>query len=274
MKSITVNQAIRIGFLRIILPCILVMLLGIFAWVAAFALQMWILGIVSLVFSFILMFFVWGILSPRWELWAYARVDDIDELKRKAIQRGYIYQEDSNLNKFRILSRADRIKLIQLRTRSPREIRRKVPEDDGTLPFETKVYYSLGYRIMIALISGGLIMGGLFSWFYFSSIYCALFITIIGVFFLMFNIKHKKFSCQIVLNDDGYQVKGDVFKNWNGITNAELEFAYRGGFLHFYDADGTLRDSLSIPRDYQYYPYDIEDMARLYCYRSWTRASV
>jgi hypothetical protein len=37
----------------------------------------------------------WSVLVPRWRLWAYRRVDDLDELKRQAAAAGLIWAENN-----------------------------------------------------------------------------------------------------------------------------------------------------------------------------------
>ena len=43
--------------------------------------------------SWLIAWLAWSILTPRWRLWAYARVDDLDELKRVALADRVIWPE-------------------------------------------------------------------------------------------------------------------------------------------------------------------------------------
>lgn len=49
--------------------------------------------------------FAWAILVPRWRLWAYQRVDDIEALKREAVAAQIIWPEGHWLERTELASR-------------------------------------------------------------------------------------------------------------------------------------------------------------------------
>lgn len=65
LSKLRVIPTIGMAGLRWFFPCLLVALVG--GWL------------------------VWSIQIPRWRLWAYRAVDDIDELKMQAMERGLIW---------------------------------------------------------------------------------------------------------------------------------------------------------------------------------------
>lgn len=48
---------------------------------------------------------VWSIRVPRWRLWAYRQVDDLDELRRVAVERQLIWPKGSFFEKTEIAPR-------------------------------------------------------------------------------------------------------------------------------------------------------------------------
>lgn len=68
--------------------------------------------------SFIGSWFVWSVQIPRWRLWAYQRVDDIELLKALAVERQYIWPEGSFFQKTEIMSQSVRDQLRALEARA------------------------------------------------------------------------------------------------------------------------------------------------------------
>jgi hypothetical protein len=56
----------------------------------------------------------WSILVPRWRLWAYEQVDDIEALKREAVAAQLTWPEGHWLERTEIASRQLRHELRQL----------------------------------------------------------------------------------------------------------------------------------------------------------------
>jgi hypothetical protein len=64
-------------------PTLAVLFVGLVS--AAPVAGLWTVAAMVLIPSWLLAWLAWSILTPRWRLWAYERVDDIDELKRIAL---------------------------------------------------------------------------------------------------------------------------------------------------------------------------------------------
>ena len=64
-------------------PALVTLALGVAAGIPLGA--FWPVAGIVLIVSWMLAWLAWSILTPRWRLWAYERVEDIDELKRIAI---------------------------------------------------------------------------------------------------------------------------------------------------------------------------------------------
>ena len=66
--------------------------------------------LLSIIFGWI----VWSMQVPKWKIWAYERVNDINELKEEAIQSKIIWKDSSIFTKSEIWRKEDRAKLEQI----------------------------------------------------------------------------------------------------------------------------------------------------------------
>lgn len=64
--------------------------------------------------GFVAGWLVWSIQVPRWRLWAYARVTDIEELKRLAVARKYLWPDGHIFERTEIANKQLRAKIVQL----------------------------------------------------------------------------------------------------------------------------------------------------------------
>jgi hypothetical protein len=56
----------------------------------------------------------WSLLVPRWRLWAYERVDDLDELKARGVEAGLIWREGHIFERTEFRTRDQRERLQAL----------------------------------------------------------------------------------------------------------------------------------------------------------------
>lgn len=112
MPTVSIDAAIRRGNLLVTLP---VRLLFVVPAVAAFlgrrlvhdSLRNYRFAIA--IFALFCICFVaawlwWSVAVPKWRLWAYDRVDDIAELKRRAVKAGLIWPDGSRFSRTEIKS--------------------------------------------------------------------------------------------------------------------------------------------------------------------------
>jgi len=59
----------------------------------------------------------WSVAVPKWKLWAYSRVNDVDALKRRAIAAGLIWPDGHLFEKTELCSRATRQRIRALEGR-------------------------------------------------------------------------------------------------------------------------------------------------------------
>ena len=108
---LTPAQAATAGHLTVN-GCVLLAMLGIPAMAYVVTLS---LGFISetatvaaaatLLISMPLSWLVWSLLVPRWRVWAYERVDDLDELKMHAISVGLIWPDGHKQGRTEIRTR-------------------------------------------------------------------------------------------------------------------------------------------------------------------------
>ena len=123
---VTPTEAIRRAFWTVKLPSMTLFLLplGTYAALAkwgylpsiGYAGMKWALPAFAL--SFVGSWLVWSVQIPRWRLWAYQRVDDIELLKELAVERQYIWPEGSFFQKTELMSQSVRNQLRTLEARA------------------------------------------------------------------------------------------------------------------------------------------------------------
>jgi len=121
-KTITAQQAVDRGALTVTGPVMLMMFAppliigGLVALVGFKDLGIGV-GAALIVPSWIGAWLTWSILTPRWRVWAYERVDDLDELKARAIAAQLIWPDGHLFQKTEIRPTALRQRLGELEKR-------------------------------------------------------------------------------------------------------------------------------------------------------------
>jgi len=73
----------------------------------------WSVGI-SAVVGWVGAWMAWSFMTPLWRLWAYARVDDLEELKRLAVAAKVLWPEGHAFQRTEIMSADTRAELARL----------------------------------------------------------------------------------------------------------------------------------------------------------------
>jgi hypothetical protein len=127
-ETITAEQALKRAFWRVKLPSMAILIVPLLAYaglaklnyVPSYGYAGMRLALPTLLFSFVGSWLVWSVQVPRWRLWAYRRVKDIEQLKELAIERQYIWPDGSIFEKTEIMSRKVRDELRKLEEVSKR----------------------------------------------------------------------------------------------------------------------------------------------------------
>ena len=77
----------------------------------------WTWASIAFAMSWPIAWLTWSILTPRWRLWAYQRVDDLQTLKQRAVDQGLIWPEGWIFEKTEIASSTLRKQLRELEDR-------------------------------------------------------------------------------------------------------------------------------------------------------------
>ncbi len=109
METITVKQALGRGFRTVSLPVMIIMFMPwLLCWaqfsqlhrmteaapaVKEFAVAICLVLVAASILSIPAAWLWWSIAIPKWKLWAYARVDDLAELKDAAIEANLIWPD-------------------------------------------------------------------------------------------------------------------------------------------------------------------------------------
>jgi hypothetical protein len=123
---VTIDQAINRGTLVVNGPVWLLLATPAIALVLArdylhFDVNGRVFGIAVLalfVLCFVAAWLWWSVQVPKWRLWAYERVDDIPELKRRAIGAGLTWPDDSIFSRTEIKSAAHAARERELESRA------------------------------------------------------------------------------------------------------------------------------------------------------------
>lgn len=86
-------------------------------WLIGYAEEGFAIAVLVFFPSVIAAWIVWSVRVPLWRIWAYARVNDLDELKARAVEAGLIWPEGHWFEKTEIRSRRMRETLNRLEFR-------------------------------------------------------------------------------------------------------------------------------------------------------------
>lgn len=130
-KQVSIGRAILVGFLWVHVPvwtCMLAPMLllgvsgelGVTARLLAGVSDAWSLVLVVgfLLSGFGLGWLVWSIQVPRWRVWAYRRVNNLDALKDAAVDASLIWPEGHVFERTEIRSRDQAGELLRLERRA------------------------------------------------------------------------------------------------------------------------------------------------------------
>ena len=125
MKRISVSSAISVGTAWVNLPVVPIMFapIALFIFFGGDALNrkpsgadfLMLLGLFILGFG--LSWTWWSVMVPRWRLWAWARVEDGEELRRRAVRSGLIWPAGHFLERTEIRTGAVSRRLQELESR-------------------------------------------------------------------------------------------------------------------------------------------------------------
>ena len=271
-KSISVNQAIATGHRWINYP-----VLGIF--LASWPLTWWLLpqflGIhqglalmIGGVVGFLIACAWWIFTIAHWRIWAFSKVENVHELKYKAINQRLIWPDGSKYNKMEFRTQKQQRLLKELEKKFEAPLPKGEIWDDGSVPYESYIYYSIFGKLMYVVLSLLIATAGVYQMFT-GHEFLGLGMLIVLFFIIKeggkFNNKHP----QITLNEDGIVGNEMDFISWEIVEEVILRQVGIGKDTRwFLDLILVSGDYSSIELfDFNMSKVKIEELARLYLQR-------
>jgi hypothetical protein len=153
----TIQAALNRGQWIINLPVLIIMLgmMSSFLYLGVKKIcPIWIVAI-GFVLGFSLAWLWWSFMVTRWMLWAFPKVDNVQELRQAAVAASLIWPKGHFFEKTMIISAAQQAQLDQLDAKHsvPTPKLLKTYRTDETIPMETLIYYSK-ISIILTLLAG------------------------------------------------------------------------------------------------------------------------
>ncbi len=108
-QALSIAKAINKGHIMVNLPVFLIMV--------GFPSLLHLLGLdkkivlVAAIIGVIMAWFIWSIVITKWKIWAFERIENIEELKRRAIDEKLIWPDGHIFERTEIRSKSDKLKL-------------------------------------------------------------------------------------------------------------------------------------------------------------------
>ena len=275
MENLTVDKAIQKGHQWVNYPVAAILIIGI-------AFSVLLVGILKSGFGFLIGFAAtfalawlwWSFMITKWRIWAFENCRNVHELRRRAVNEKLIWPEGSIFEKTEIRNFEQKKKLKSLNKKFQMKDEPEIIFDDGSVPYETKIYYSkISKAILwvfgIGLCGSGLYLatdGNLFGYI----------VILISIFFLY--DAYKKTSIReayVTLNSKGIQTLNTAFIEWKYIEFIEIKRRGYGKHSKWYllvdfkknDGHGNWGDELEI-NDLSVSPKKMGKLIRLYQQRN------
>lgn len=172
-----------------------------------------------LFFSFSLSYFYWAIAVVKWKVWAFERVINKQELKRRAVFEKIIWNDDSFFSKTELWSKKDKELWESIKTDFKNK---EIFIDDFSIPEETLIYYSKSNLIDLLLLMI-MVFYGIYILFIEHNYFIGIILTITGLYFgLRITQKLKSKIPQIIINSKGIETTSTQFYEWSKIHKEDI----------------------------------------------------
>lgn len=273
-KQVTVKEAIDRGQKTISYPTYGIMIVGIMFSIFLFTTDFSILFSILFLLSSIIIFpwIYWSFAIVHWRIWAFSNVEDVYELKRKAIEVKLIFPDHYPFNKTEIRTSQQKKNLEKI------EPKLDAPEIDyfiyasGKLPKEMKIYNSkrniiMSYTFYVFLLSIGILL------FFHDNAAIEKKVTAIGIIgvaiFLMLSKKSVNLKTpQLIINQKGIQTINTHFIPWENIKSIqpipENESWTSNYFLEIKIKDSDQFGDLLSLEHLEFSPDELEKIIKIY----------
>ncbi len=225
LENITVDEAISKGHKTITYPGMLLlfglMVLTVFLGILLRP-HVWI-WLVGLPLSFILPCIFWGIRITKWKVWAFSKVRNVHELRKRAVLEMLMYNDHSFYNKMEIWNASDKEQWLNLQCKF--ELKDEViPIHDPNVPSETIIYYSKRKNYYEMVIMLGCLAFGIYLITQSDRFASGIFLILIGGYFAYREYKKAATTTpQVIINERGIQTISTGFFEWSQIEEEDVE---------------------------------------------------
>lgn len=243
--EVSVNKAIKRGHLMVNVPVVLT-IIGCPALAIYLSDQnripKWSIGVAFLI-GFILAWLIWSYMITKWRIWAFDNVQNVHELKKRAIQEKLIWEDGNVFERTEIKSNNDKKELKKLNKKFEKE---DTYREDYSLPPKKEIYFSkatifveLGVAIFIVIVGIYYLLKGDTKFIILGSILIS-----IGLYTIIKESKKAfNFKPQIIIDNKGITTINVSFKDWKTIEGEEiiqegLGKSSKSYLTYFYDEDG------------------------------------
>ena len=223
-QEISVDKAINKGHLIVNIPVFVTMfgipILGNYLSTNGI-LPSWVFGF-SILAGFVLAWLVWSIIITKWRIWAFKNVQNVHELKKRAVQEKLIWSDGSIFEKTEIKTKNDKKQLLILEKKFEQE---DFFREDFSVPPKTELYYSKTTIYVEVFISVLIIAVGVY-FFTFSENKYYIIGTILNAFGIYTIIKELRKTtikeAQIIVNNKGIKTINVEFREWKEISDEQI----------------------------------------------------
>ncbi|MES2588089.1 MAG: hypothetical protein V4622_03855 [Bacteroidota bacterium] len=174
----------------------------------------------------------WSFVIVKWKLWAFEKVRNVHELKKRAIQERLISKDSSFIEKTEFWTLIERAKWNSLQKKFQFE---DEFNDDFTIQKETLIYYSKSKNYISLFVLFILLAVDIYIICLIRS-YLVESIILVFISYLIFESIKKVIdkNPQITINEQGIKTISSVFLEWNEIKNIDIICEGSGKYIVYY----------------------------------------
>lgn len=275
MEKITVDQAIQRGQQMVNYPIFAIMIIGFgFSIYLVTILKSGWVVLIGFIATFVLSWLWWSYMITKWRVWAFENCRNVHELKRRAINEKLIWPDGSRFEKTEIRNVAQQKKIITINRKFQIADEPELIADDGTIPEETRIYYSKITLAIYWITGSGLFLFGVYL--IVEGDILGYFSVVLSFFSLYYaNKKSSMKEAYIILNAKGIKTLNTAFVNWENIKLIQTRLIGMGKNATWHlivklknkDSQGNWGDDIEIV-DLSISPKKIEKLIKLYQQRN------
>jgi hypothetical protein len=207
----------------------------------------------------------WSFAITRWRIWAFTNVDDINELKSRAISSKLIWPDGHIFEKTEIRTKKEKEIIKKFEDRFINEPqKRKIINDDLTVPTTTQVFYSKKKILVETVLCAALLSFGIYLLTTPNRWILGLFFSLIGGYVVIKDFfKLINDRPQLILNEIGIKIKNKDY-SWTEVSSVNITTS-NNKWLTLETIGGTVNETID---DYDISIADLEHRINVYLLRS------